>query len=669
MRAIGWALMLLIPCPWCGPRDEIEFRYGGQAHIAYPADPEALSDAEWADYLFMRDNPKGEWSERWMHAAGCRRWFNVDALHGHARDRGRVPRGRGAAGDDGAATVRRAARWIDRSTPGAVHVRRPRARRARGRHAGVRAARERRGRGLRLADRSGARAASIGAGVEEPSAFVEVTRAVVRADRRPHRGGAGRGARGARAARAWACCRPTAPAPPRPTIGTCTSRRWWWGAARPGLRGGARGRATGDRVMLVDERPARRRRRDSTVPPAWTAPAPSWTRARYAVLTRATAVGRLRRRLRGRARAVACRVDGVWHVRAGRVVLATGAHERPIAFADNDRPGRDAGVGGASSTSTASASCAGRARRGVHHEPLRARRRRSRSRTPGSTIAAVVDVGRRGRATDATRARGIDVRERLGGHRHGRRPAVSRRPRRGTGRCHGDVRGRPTAGLRRLEPRRAALARHRRRAALRRGRAPASSPTAAAPPWLRIVGAAGRRRVARPSRPCWFTPADDLGRHFVDFQRDCHRRRRAGRGRARPALGRAREARHLHRHRDRPGTHQRRAHRRDREPGVGGRARRAGAHERPSSLHPGAVLRAGGPRPRAPSARPGAHHRRSTPWHVRAAPCSRTWASGSGPGTSPRTTRTWTPPSRRECLAVRRGGRAPWTPRRWARSS
>ncbi|WP_339630138.1 sarcosine oxidase subunit alpha [uncultured Sneathiella sp.] len=29
----------------------------------------------------------------------------------------------------------------------------------------------------------------------------------------------------------------------------------------------------------------------------------------------------------------------VWHVRAGHVVLATGAHERPLVFADNDRPG------------------------------------------------------------------------------------------------------------------------------------------------------------------------------------------------------------------------------------------------------------------------------------------------------------------------------------------
>jgi sarcosine oxidase subunit delta len=69
--------VLLIACPWCGPRDEIEFRYGGQAHIAYPDDPAVLSDAEWADFLFMRDNPRGPWRERWCHAAGCGRWFNA----------------------------------------------------------------------------------------------------------------------------------------------------------------------------------------------------------------------------------------------------------------------------------------------------------------------------------------------------------------------------------------------------------------------------------------------------------------------------------------------------------------------------------------------------------------------------------------------------------------
>ena len=40
--------MLLIDCPWCGPRDEIEFSYGGEAHRARPADPQLLTDAEWA---------------------------------------------------------------------------------------------------------------------------------------------------------------------------------------------------------------------------------------------------------------------------------------------------------------------------------------------------------------------------------------------------------------------------------------------------------------------------------------------------------------------------------------------------------------------------------------------------------------------------------------------
>jgi heterotetrameric sarcosine oxidase delta subunit len=69
--------MLLIPCPWCGAREETEFHYGGQAGIAHPADPERLSDEEWADFLFMRDNPRGPFHERWMHAAGCRRWFNA----------------------------------------------------------------------------------------------------------------------------------------------------------------------------------------------------------------------------------------------------------------------------------------------------------------------------------------------------------------------------------------------------------------------------------------------------------------------------------------------------------------------------------------------------------------------------------------------------------------
>jgi heterotetrameric sarcosine oxidase delta subunit len=69
--------MLLIECPWCGAREEPEFHYGGQAHVARPEDPAALSDDAWAAYVFLRDNPKGVFAERWSHSAGCRRWFNV----------------------------------------------------------------------------------------------------------------------------------------------------------------------------------------------------------------------------------------------------------------------------------------------------------------------------------------------------------------------------------------------------------------------------------------------------------------------------------------------------------------------------------------------------------------------------------------------------------------
>jgi heterotetrameric sarcosine oxidase delta subunit len=69
--------MLLIPCPWCGPRDESEFSYGGEANIVRPKDPAALSDEEWGEYLYMRNNTRGPHCEQWCHAAGCRRWFNM----------------------------------------------------------------------------------------------------------------------------------------------------------------------------------------------------------------------------------------------------------------------------------------------------------------------------------------------------------------------------------------------------------------------------------------------------------------------------------------------------------------------------------------------------------------------------------------------------------------
>ena len=69
--------MLHIPCPWCGLRDQTEFSVHGEAHIVRPPDPDALSDQEWGDYVFFRNNPRGYHRERWSHAFGCRRWFNL----------------------------------------------------------------------------------------------------------------------------------------------------------------------------------------------------------------------------------------------------------------------------------------------------------------------------------------------------------------------------------------------------------------------------------------------------------------------------------------------------------------------------------------------------------------------------------------------------------------
>jgi heterotetrameric sarcosine oxidase delta subunit len=69
--------MLLIECPFCGPRDELEFRCAGQSHIVRPCPAEEVSDECWGIYLFARQNSKGIHYERWFHAYGCRRWFNV----------------------------------------------------------------------------------------------------------------------------------------------------------------------------------------------------------------------------------------------------------------------------------------------------------------------------------------------------------------------------------------------------------------------------------------------------------------------------------------------------------------------------------------------------------------------------------------------------------------
>jgi len=69
--------MLIIECPYCGPRPELEFSYGGEAHIARPADPATVGVDDWGAYLYLRRNPKGVHAERWRHVRGCARFFNA----------------------------------------------------------------------------------------------------------------------------------------------------------------------------------------------------------------------------------------------------------------------------------------------------------------------------------------------------------------------------------------------------------------------------------------------------------------------------------------------------------------------------------------------------------------------------------------------------------------
>lgn len=66
--------MLVIPCPWCGERDESEFSYGGDARALPSLDADM---ATWQHALYAKDNPKGWREEMWFHDHGCQRWFVV----------------------------------------------------------------------------------------------------------------------------------------------------------------------------------------------------------------------------------------------------------------------------------------------------------------------------------------------------------------------------------------------------------------------------------------------------------------------------------------------------------------------------------------------------------------------------------------------------------------
>ena len=292
------------------------------------------------------------------------------------------------------------------------------------------------------------------------------------------------------------------------------------GGGLAGLRASLDAVRDGDRVMLVEER----HWFGGTAPPDREISPSELVDGKVAVLREAPDVTLL-----SRATALGVYDDGyavvhersrpverIWHVRARRVVLATGAHERPIAFADNDRPG----------VMLASAARLYAERFGVlpgeravvfttnhaGHEAATA------LADAGVKIAAIVDVGPGGRASDAARARGIDVRNGwavTGTDGEARVSAVhAAGPGGAVESFEADlllVAGgwnpavqlwRSIGGGLRWDDELACFL-----------------PDGDGPPWLEVVGAAAGEGLPA-TIPFWFTPAEDVGRHFVDFQRD-----------------------------------------------------------------------------------------------------------------------------------------------------
>jgi sarcosine oxidase subunit alpha len=293
------------------------------------------------------------------------------------------------------------------------------------------------------------------------------------------------------------------------------------GGGVAGLRAAREAAARGDRVLLVDERSwiGGSARSFEVVEglPAW-----AWVDAVAAELRAAADVTLLSDAaalgvydagyvvVHQRSRPL----ERVWHVRAKRVVLATGAHERPIAFAGNDRPG--VMLAGAALTYLDRFGVLPAERAVVFTTSDAGYVAGLALREAGARVVAIVDVRPGADAQDRARADGLEV---IAG------AVVSQTE--GAARVSAAIATGPDGARTRLEADLVAVSGgwnpvtqlHRaiggglRYAADRSCFVPDGGPG-----WLSVVGAAAGEVPA--AAPCWYVPADDLSQHFVDLQRD-----------------------------------------------------------------------------------------------------------------------------------------------------
>lgn len=293
------------------------------------------------------------------------------------------------------------------------------------------------------------------------------------------------------------------------------------GGGVAGIKAALDAAEAGGRVMLVDERPwlGGTSLADGDIegrPPAtWVAhyTARLETIPDAIVRIRATAMGLYDNcyvLVHEQSRPVEC----MWHVRTQRVVLATGAHERPIAFRDNDRPGVMLASGVIEYLRRFAVVCGERAVLFTTNDSAYASARALRD--AGAEVGAIVDVRASSPAQTEARAEGFEVLPGWtveGTEGHSRVSAVH--VTNGTEQRTIDadlvaVSGgwNPVLHLHRAIG--GGLVYDEARSCF--------VPAGPLPEWLEIVGTAAGD--VPEAAAYWFVPAVDLSRHYVDFQRD-----------------------------------------------------------------------------------------------------------------------------------------------------